>query len=143
MRAVLRVALIVVGLFGIGYGIKGMRASLRVQAQENARSEWESAMVPRIYEATDRMWQCTSEIYAIGHGGGPVCKEACSLFADIVQDEQKHKDWLAKAGTKPVAMPDKYVCNDRHAQTSGDSSPVVQDNRGSVWINGKCLSGCK
>lgn len=72
---------------------------------------WEGRVTELGNQATERMYQCISEMYAIGHGRGPVCQEACVEYAALIAAEQEHPDWMVQLGVgKMNTMPSKKVC---------------------------------
>ena len=76
----------------------------------NGKIQWQHKMSTGYLRAANRMYECTSEIYETGDGGGPVCREACSMYSALISHEKEHPDWVSG---DPLQMPDKEVCNGR------------------------------
>lgn len=110
MKILLIFAVLAICGFLAVLGVGGIENELREQAALDAEAEWKHQIILSTYTATSRMYECTSEIYATLHGGGPICKDACRQYADILKEEQAHANWMT--GEKLIEQPDPKVCNE-------------------------------
>lgn len=85
-------------------------------AYDNDRREleWKRTLLSEIYTATDRMYECTSEIYARG-GGGPICQDACAKYV-VLRDKQLHPPDWAHYSSGVIDLPSKNICTDKRAK---------------------------
>jgi hypothetical protein len=77
----------------------------------DSRTDWEWRIAHLGNTATDRMYQCVTEMYSIGHGRGPMCQQACEDYDALISAELEHPDWNATLGDgKVTSMPSRRVC---------------------------------
>ena len=80
------------------------------QRDDQAIIDWNLTYTAHANAATERMYQCITEMYATLKGGGPVCRDACDKYATMIKDEQDHPAYFARLGVKPTTMPDRDIC---------------------------------
>lgn len=75
------------------------------EIKPESQDQWYWRFTRTANAATERMYGCITEMYALGNSRGPVCREACQNYDALTKQQQEHPEYIAELGRKPVGTP--------------------------------------
>lgn len=83
---------------------------------DTRQSDWEFGIAMEISHATQKMYICTSSIYATLSDDTDACHEACNAYYEFMWDEQHPPDGLRMPTDLYIDNDPKSVCHGKLAE---------------------------